>query len=62
MKAIFKHLYTTQNHIGGIDQLPNFLFSQGGICNSSTGSLLDLSGKGIGSLCDMFLGKTLQSH
>ena len=25
MKVIFKHLYTTQNHIGGIDQLPNFL-------------------------------------
>ena len=25
MKVIFKHLYTTQNHIGGIGQLPNFV-------------------------------------
>ena len=24
-KFILIHLYTTQNHIGGIDQLPNFL-------------------------------------
>ena len=36
--------------------------NQHGICNSPTGSLLDLAGKGVGSLCDMFLGKTLQSH